>query len=664
MYLESKMTSTMNQETILPQSHHNHNGKPHIKPVNGGPILSTSSLETVEPANGTRANGSGGGVKANGSNAKKNGSNIISNGPTHTDTIDINETSDKVSEDGDDGKSVHGARSTDLIFLKSVVLTNTLERPKKKKENRDNCLPVTHDSMRLVDQVRTIAEQRIYLDEANELYTLLTEKWIQALLEVHDEIAAHIQNSLEEVKYIDGVSSNEDSEDEEAEKTEDEKEEKSDSGEEIVDTFRVIGLRRKPGESLGLTVTTDESGKVIVARIIINSVIERQGLLRPGDLILEANNTRVKTPEQLQNIIEESPEFITLKIQPTLSVSQSQPLNSVEKNNSAMPNKYYVRCLFSYDPHKDTLLPCKEIGLPFKYGDILQVVNSSDPSWWQARPEEGDTIGLIPSQDLEERRKCFVEKPDLSSFSKWSSCCGAGKKEKKRFPYHIRKNAEVDTADLQLYEAVEKMAPFTRKVLVLVGPPGVGRHAMVRKIVKHDGKLFDTIKAVTTRPMNSIEVESDTNMFLSHDEFMTAVDRDEFLEVSEHDGYLQGITYQALRSVISLAKLCVIHCNPETLKILHHSPEFLPYVIFLSAPSAGVMKSLADQQSTDVDIISSEDDIRSAIEESNRIREDYQKYFDLEVRMEDMETSFRTIMDALVKLTNESQWVPLNWVYS
>ena len=143
-------------------------------------------------------------------------------------------------------------------------------------------------------------------------------------------------------------------------------------------------------------MTTDESGKVIVARIIINSVIERQGLLRPGDLILEANNTRVKTPEQLQNIIEESPEFITLKIQPTLSVSQSQPLNSVEKNNSATPNKvqyislkiiqvleslfsqYYVRCLFSYDPHKDTLLPCKEIGLPFKYGDILQV-NSPHP---------------------------------------------------------------------------------------------------------------------------------------------------------------------------------------------------------------------------------------------------------------------------------------------
>lgn len=86
-------------------------------------------------------------------------------------------------------------------------------------------------------------------------------------------------------------------------------------------------------------MTLDEAGKVIVARIIIDSVIERQGLLRPGDLILEANNTRVKTPEQLQNIIEESPEFLSLKIQPTLSVSQSQPLNTTEKCSLALPNK-------------------------------------------------------------------------------------------------------------------------------------------------------------------------------------------------------------------------------------------------------------------------------------------------------------------------------------
>lgn len=71
-------------------------------------------------------------------------------------------------------------------------------------------------------------------------------------MEVHDESAAHIQNSLEEVKYIDGVSSEDESEGgeekvllEEKEKTEEEEE-----TEEIVDTYRVVGLRRKKGESL------------------------------------------------------------------------------------------------------------------------------------------------------------------------------------------------------------------------------------------------------------------------------------------------------------------------------------------------------------------------------------------------------------------------------
>ena len=49
----------------------------------------------------------------------------------------------------------------------------------------------------------------------------------------------------------DGVSSNEDSDDGGVEKEEGEK---SNSSEEIVDTFRVIGLRRKPGEFLAINV--------------------------------------------------------------------------------------------------------------------------------------------------------------------------------------------------------------------------------------------------------------------------------------------------------------------------------------------------------------------------------------------------------------------------
>lgn len=33
----------------------------------------------------------------------------------------------------------------------------------------------------------------------------------------------------------------------------------------------------------------------------------------------------------------------------------------------------YMRALFDYDPSEDNLIPCKEIGVTFKHGDILQV---------------------------------------------------------------------------------------------------------------------------------------------------------------------------------------------------------------------------------------------------------------------------------------------------
>ena len=51
-------------------------------------------------------------------------------------------------------------------------------------------------------------------------------------------------------------------------------------------------------------------------------------------------------------------------------------------------------------------------------------------------------------------------------------------------------------------------------------------------------------------------------------------------------------------------------------------------------------------------------------EESEAVRREFQKYFDLEVVYTDIDTAFGTVRDSLVKLTNETQWVPRNWVYS
>ncbi|VDQ05078.1 unnamed protein product [Trichobilharzia regenti] len=43
----------------------------------------------------------------------------------------------------------------------------------------------------------------------------------------------------------------------------------------------------------------------------------------------------------------------------------------------------YIRCLFDYDASKDTLLPAGDVGLSFRSGDVLELVDDQDPNWWQ-----------------------------------------------------------------------------------------------------------------------------------------------------------------------------------------------------------------------------------------------------------------------------------------
>lgn len=65
----------------------------------------------------------------------------------------------------------------------------------------------------------------------------------------------------------------------------------------------------------------------------------------------------------------------------------------------------FVKALFDYDPKEDKAIPCKEAGLAFKKGSILQIMSQDDATWWQAK-NEGEAnprAGLIPSKQFQER---------------------------------------------------------------------------------------------------------------------------------------------------------------------------------------------------------------------------------------------------------------------
>lgn len=60
----------------------------------------------------------------------------------------------------------------------------------------------------------------------------------------------------------------------------------------------------------------DENGNLIVARILSGGSIEKQGLLKMGDVILEVNGERVESPEDLLNEVNRSTDTLQFRIAP------------------------------------------------------------------------------------------------------------------------------------------------------------------------------------------------------------------------------------------------------------------------------------------------------------------------------------------------------------
>lgn len=147
--------------------------------------------------------------------------------------------------------------------------------------------------------------------DARELAHILRKPHVRALIEAHDEVGelvvnrcSHPSNETEErakSKHYTSISKS----------TEFDTQMPS-------ETIKMVGLRRNLDEPLGLTVELDEHDQLMVARILAGGMIDRQGLLHPGDVILEVNGVPVGTPEQLQEQISVAKESLTLKIGPSL----------------------------------------------------------------------------------------------------------------------------------------------------------------------------------------------------------------------------------------------------------------------------------------------------------------------------------------------------------
>ncbi|KAF5308813.1 hypothetical protein FQR65_LT06046 [Abscondita terminalis] len=477
-----------------------------------------------------------------------------------------------------DGKC--GIDETDLIFLKGLMDSPVMQRLVKVQDRLEDhpklSKPVSLGNTALLKEL-TLRCSRSKLREARELSRLLSRPHLRALIDTHDQIGEgkgeyqepEIDQIFPEINGMPG------------------------------EAIRMVGIRRKYDEPLGLTVEVDDVGNLVIARILGGGAIDKQGLLHVGDIILEVNGVVVYTPEDLQSEMSRAKESVTLKIGPRETVEPSATHAAQVTNGTKLDSKQkrltcYMRAHFQYDPQEDTLLPCKEIGLSFDRGDILQIVDQKDPNWWQAKKVGSDgPAGLIPSPELEERRKAFVI-PEADFVHKIGICGARISKRKKKFIYQSKSSSDFDKAELILYEEVTRMPPFKRKTLVLIGTQGVGRRTLKNRLINSDPEKFAGVCPWTSRPPRVLEENGQTYWFAERSEMEEEIKNHKFLEYGEYNGHLYGTHLDTIRDIIKQGKMCILDCSPQSLKLLHNSTDFLPYVIFIAAPGMEQLKDLYD----------------------------------------------------------------------
>ncbi|XP_049331951.1 MAGUK p55 subfamily member 6b isoform X3 [Astyanax mexicanus] len=524
-----------------------------------------------------------------------------------------------------------GAKDIDLIFLKGIMESPIVRSLAKAHERLEDVKleAVQENNVELVTEILgDISGLSVRDDSAAELSRILQEPHFQSLLEAHDMVASKCYEAPPPLEMNNDAAVN--------------------NALMQADAVRMIGIRKKAGEPLGVTFRVEKED-LVIARILHGGMIDRQGLLHAGDVIKEVNGKEVgNNPTELQEMLKDCSGGITLKILPSY-------------RDAPCPPQVYVQPHFDYNPANDNLIPCREAGLGFQRGDILQIVNREDPNWWQACHTVGGATGLIPSQFLEEKRKAFVPK----DWDGTGILCGtvSGKKKKKMM-YLTAKNAEFDRHELQIYEEVACMPPFQRKTLVLIGAQGVGRRSLKNRLMVMQPTRYGTTVPFTSRRPRDDEQDGQTYQFVSRMEMEMDIKAGRYLEHGEYDGNLYGTKIESIHQVVKNGRTCILDVNPQALKVLR-TAEFMPYVVFVAAPEFDTLKEMhkavvdagiTTKQLTDVDL-------KKTVDESARIQRAYNHYFDLTIVNNNLDAAFETLQARLDKLFSEPQWVPVNWVY-
>ncbi|XP_031721239.1 MAGUK p55 subfamily member 7-like [Anarrhichthys ocellatus] len=573
------------------------------------------------------------------------------------------------------GTESHTDREEDYRFLHSMLMEKKLHllfkiHERLRRFEKRSPVPVQEHAASLASD---LAEELIYQDwrdEVKELVALFSKPNFKSLLSVHDAVAQRdFEPSLPPIP--------------------------DNALEDGEDSVKIVSLV-KTKAPLGATIKRDKStGAIVVARIMRGGAADRSGLIHEGDELKEVNGVSLehRKPKEILPLLTRSQGEVTFTIVPASSKEEMSP-----------NRKLFMRALFDYDPNEDPTVPCKDAAVAFKRGDVLQIVSTEDDTWWQAchLGDSNTRAGLIPSQQLHERRVALqrpkalftprrVKPPDegevmedvdygaitgihiaglrrsfrLGTKSSWDREVA----QSKRWSTGVRSSIRPPT--------YKEVIPYHRdpkdrhRLVVLVGPSGVGVNELKRRLLISDPDHFGVTVPYTTRERRRRETEGVDYHFVSIHMFEEDILNHRFAEYGRYRGHYYGTSLDSVDRVMAEGKVCLLDVPPNKIKHVYTS-EFKPYVVFVKPPRIEELrltrrraKFICDEDNKNSVRIFSEEDLEDMINLAETIESQCGHLFDKVIVNGDIAVAFRELKVDLEKMEEvEVQWIPAKWICS
>ncbi|XP_030310195.1 MAGUK p55 subfamily member 4 [Calypte anna] len=551
-------------------------------------------------------------------------------------------------------------------------------------------VPVTPHARVLTHEVVELLREAPQSGEIKELRRLLRAPHLKALLSAHDTVA---QKDFEPTlpPLPDNIPENE-------------------------EAMRIVCLV-KNNQPLGATIKRHEiTGDITVARVIHGGLADRSGLLYAGDKLVEVNGVPVEglEPEQVINILALSQGTLMFKLIPV----SDRPVS----NQTTL----YVRAMADYWPLQDPAIPCADAGLPFKKGEILQIVDQNDALWWQARKvsDLSACAGLIPSNHLLKRKqrefwwsqpfqphlcpkssilstveeeddmqiddKCVETdeetfeseelKEEEEEFGEFGRVFIAGFRRSMRLCRRKSRSSQQSccarcpsSCYSTLAAPYEEVVRYQRhpsdrnRLIILVGPAGVGVNELRRRLIASNPREFQSAVPHTTRVQKSYEMNGREYHYVSKETFESMVYSHRMLEYGEYKGYLYGTSIDAVRTVLDEGKICVLDLEPQGIQIAR-THELKPYIIFIKPSSISSMRQTRKNARiiTDyyVNMKFKEEDLQEMEDSAKKMEAQFGQFFDQVIVNDSLQEASAQLLSAIHRAQDEPQWVPAVWICS